>query len=511
MDIEKAFRFFTIPLILGVDSVSMGFAIYLIKISLSAFSIFVSIMFLITTIVADFFNTIAAFEYYGSYEYEKKFNNSKKWKRELRRFPTVALVVPSYNEDPRVVKKTLQKLQEVNYPKDKYRIYLLDDSMESISGQLKRFCKENGIVFLHRKERKDFKAGALNNFLKHSNNEEFIAIFDADEYLINKNFLLDLLPLFDDNKVAYVQTAKRYANGGLFENSINLFNSFFFSFVQPSRAKRNTSIYAGSCGILRRSIIEKLGGFPKEVLEDTFFSFKSRINNYKGIYVPKVYALGRPLKTFTAFAKQQWRYNYGGTKFLKNYISSIFKVKFSVREHIDYISLGFGLNYLSAILVIFTLLSILIIFANYPFSSISPSFFFNPYYIKNYLEIYGMIALLLSFIAPVFVSRIYFGSFTYGIMTFLLNFALAIIRTEAAIAALFNKSPIKGWVKTLSKSNKGRAVMALKNSYAEIAFSSSLFVFSVFALLQNNFSGFLWLIWYAALYSSTFFFFFKYG
>ena len=52
-----------------------------------------------------------------------------------------------------------------------------------------------------------FKAGNLNNMLKHSK-EEFIAVFDYDEYLTNKNFLTDLIPFFQDKKVGYVQTEK---------------------------------------------------------------------------------------------------------------------------------------------------------------------------------------------------------------------------------------------------------------------------------------------------------------
>ncbi len=499
----------TIPLVIILDVVGIGFAVYLITISSNLYTIAIAAIFLLLTIIATFFNTLAAFSYYDSYFYEKEFKKIKAKTKPLSNYPTVAIAVPTYNEEPKMVEHTISKLMQIEYPKDKLKIYLLDDSTkEEIANELRRFSEEEGIFYLHRDNRRGFKAGALNNMLKYSK-EEFIAIFDADEYLVNKNFLIDLIPFFEDKKVGYVQTEKRYAKSNFFANSIDLFNGFFFSFVQTSRATHNTSIFAGSCGIVRRSALDDIGGFPKYVIEDTFLSFKQKLKKYKSIYVPRVYALGRPINKFSAFAKQQWRYNYGGTQFLGFYLKNRKKRHFRLIEHIDYISLGFGLNYLSVILLLFTVLSILIVFANFPFNSYGWNNILNPAYIKSYLEIFGIMALLLSFLAPILVSRIYFGSFGYGVMIFLLNFALAFIRTKAAIAAALHLNPVKGWAKGESQKLK-RAFAAFKNSVAEVTFATILFILSIFAFITNNPSGGLWLVWYSLLYSSTFYFFYKY-
>jgi len=510
LDKEWLARFITLPTIFLLDIVSIGFSIYLITISLNLSMLIIAIIFLILTVIAAFFNTMAAFSYYDSYFYEKNMKKEKNQFGKIKRYYTVAIVVPTYNEDPKIVEKTLKKLRAIDYPKDKVNFYLLDDSSNSeIADMLRKVAERNGFRFIHRNERKGFKAGALNNFLKQSN-EELISIFDADEYLSNKNFLKDLVPIFDDPKVGYVQTEKRYANSNFFADSINLFNSFFFSFIQPSRASHNTSIFAGSCGIVRRKALEDIGGFPEYVIEDTFFSFEAKMKNYKGIYVPRIYALGRPIKSFSAFARQQWRYNYGGTQFLGYYLSMIKRKKFSLVEHTDYISLGFGLNYLSFVLLLFTILSILIVFSNFPFTRQSLNYILNPLYFKFYLELYGILALVLSFLAPIIVSRIYFGSFRYGIMIFLLNFALAIIRTKAAIAALLKANPSYKWIKS-SEKKYSKFISAFKNSMTEVSFSIGLFILGVFAFITNNFSGGVWLLWYSTLYSSTFYFFYKYG
>ncbi|MGC8710317.1 MAG: glycosyltransferase [Candidatus Micrarchaeia archaeon] len=510
MEKERLARFMTIPLILFLDVVSIGFSIYLVSIAMNLSTVIIAAIFILLSVIAAFFNTLAAFSYYDSYFYEKELKKSKVLERKLHKFFTVAIVIPVYNENPKIVENTIKRLKKIEYPKDKLRYYLVDDSTkpEIVEG-IKKVAEDTGVMLIHRNNREGFKAGALNNFMKYSN-EEMIAIFDADEYLVNKRFLLELLPYFENSKIGYVQTEKRYANSNFFANSINLFNSFFFSFVQPSRASHNTSIFAGSCGIVRRKALDEISGFPEYIIEDTFFSFEAKMKNYKGVYVPKTYALGRPMNKFTSFARQQWRYNYGGTQFLGYYMKKSRQRKFKISEHVDYISLGFGLNYLSVVLILFTILSILIVFSNFPFARQSLSDLINPLYFKFYLEVYGILALLLSFLAPIIVSRIYFKSFRYGIMIFLLNFALAIIRTKAAIAALLHANPTTKWIKGGSSANN-RFATALRNSITEMAFSASLFGLGIFAFVANNFSGGVWLVWYSILYSSTFYFFYKYG
>src|SRR3989344_1621895 len=59
------------------------------------------------------------------------FENRKKiitrsGKTTLRRYPTVTIVVPCWNEE-RTVHKTVRSLLDLNYPKDKLKIFLIDD------------------------------------------------------------------------------------------------------------------------------------------------------------------------------------------------------------------------------------------------------------------------------------------------------------------------------------------------------------------------------------------------
>ncbi|MEM0094446.1 MAG: glycosyltransferase [Candidatus Micrarchaeaceae archaeon] len=486
--------------------ISITFSVYLLSTAKSASTLIIASIFLVTTLIAAAYNGITAFWYYNSRAFKYYKDKHKAWR--LGYFPRVALVVPTYKEDVKLVENTLNRLSHMDYPKEKMQIYLLDDSTDSATvRELRKFSLGNGIKYMHRRVRNGFKAGALNNFLKHSN-EEFIAIFDADEYLVNPRFLKDLLPYFRDPNVGFVQTKKRYATGSFFANSINLLNGFFFNFIQPARSVSGTLTYAGSCALIRRSAITSVGGFPEVVLEDTFFSFETKLKGIEGVYVPKIYALGRPMNKFTSFAKQQWRYNYGGTEFMAYCARKTNFRNIRARDLIDYIAHGFGLNYLSVIMLAFTILTIAVVFSGLPIGSLSISSLMHPIQSQIALSAFFAILTFTSLIGPLLILREYFNSFRYGVMVMLLNFAVAFTRAKAAFSAILHFAP--SW----SKSNtniKGNFRSALKNSYAEFSFALFLAVLSLVAVAGNNIAGGFWLMWYAILYGSTTVMLYKYG
>ena len=509
-------RLFVVLLFIILTASGILFSLYLIY--FGAHTLYMSLVafaFLMLSAISGFFNIFTAYSYYRSAFYDEYLEKINRTIKPLSTYPTVAIAMPVYNESTQTVKRNMLRLKTMNYPKDKMTFYLLDDSTEpSIKNDLKRFAASNGIVYMHRNERKGFKAGALNNMLK-SSNEEFIAVFDYDEYLTNQGFLVDVLPYFSNRRLSYVQTEKRYFKGTFFSDTVDLFDAYFFKFIQPSRALNNTAIFAGSCGLLRRSAIDKVGGFPEYIIEDTFFSFESDMHNFSSLYLPKVYAYGKPILTFTELVKQQWRYNYGDTQFLMYFMkrrNNKDSKKQSIMSTVDYVTHGFGLNYVSIILILFTMISIFVIFAARAPASVTITQLIQAQYIANTIEILGISTFVVSIIAPTVLTKIHFKSLRKGFMVFLLNFSLSFIRTRAAIAAYFNLYPTSGWSKgTYSASIGSRTMNTLRSTLSETSFSSALVVLAALALIINNIYGAVWLMWYAALYFSTFILFYKYG
>lgn len=503
-------RVFTIVLFLVLSIAGIGFSIYMFMVATTTYMYVLSLAFFVLSVISSFFNISASILYYRSYFYVNHLKGIQQGIKPMRRHPTVAVVVPVYNEEPAVVEETLMSLSKLNYPKDKLVRYLLDDSTnEAIKSELSAFCSANGIRYMHRDTRKGFKAGALNNMLK-SSKEEFIAIFDFDERLVDPNFLSDLLPYFGDASMSYVQTEKTRTGGGLLSETINLFDAFFFKFIEPARALNNTAIFAGSCGLIRRSILKKLGGFPEYVIEDTFFSFESDRRNYRSLYIPKVYAIGKPLKTFTELAKQQWRYNYGDTQFIGYFFKHRNSMRSSPLTRMDYLTHGMGLNYISIVLIMFTVVSVLIVFSSLVFAHLTLHQVVTATSMSLYAEVAGAGALVLSIFAPIILAKVYFNSAKKGVMLFALNYALAFIRTKAAIAALLHTNPMVKWNRNNS-TNGSKFIASILSTKVELAFSSVVLLFGMLAAATQNVLGGLWLIGYGTMYLLTTAFLYKYG
>ena len=514
---KSTIRLFVVVIFVFLTISGIGFSLYLIYFGAHSASMYaIAATFLVLSAVSGFFNVFTAYSYYRSAFYDEYLAKVTASTRPMSRYPTVAIAMPVYNEDVDSVERNMLRLKTVNYPKERLTFYLLDDSTNAATRrELRRFAKASGISYLHRSDRKGFKAGALNNMLSRSK-EDFTAIFDYDEYLTNQDFLMDTLPYFGDKDLSYIQTEKRYFKGTFFSDTVDLFDAFFFKFIQPSRALNNTAIFAGSCGIIRHAALDRIGGFPEYIIEDTFFSYESDLHNFKSLYLPKVYAYGKPILTFTELVKQQWRYNYGDTQFLMYFFRRSISgngnsKKQSLLSTIDYITHGFGLNYVSIMLILFTLVSVFVIFEAHVPSSITIQQLIQAQYIATTIEILGISTFVVSIIAPVVLTKMHFKSIRKGFMVFLLNFSLSFIRTRAAIAASLGTGPSFSWSRGGAIQGSGKTMKTLRRAFSETAFSSVLFMLGALAFIINNIYGAAWLIWYAALYLSTFIFFYKYG
>jgi cellulose synthase/poly-beta-1,6-N-acetylglucosamine synthase-like glycosyltransferase len=508
------FRLLTVALFLVLTVFGVGFSIYLFTTAESINMILLATLFLVLSIVTGFFNVYSAFLYYRSYFYKEYLDGITKKLKPLGRQPTIAVAVPVFNEDVHIVERNMLRLFKVNYPKSKLKFYLLDDSTDNgIVNELSEFSRKHGIVYLHRTDRSGFKAKAFNEMLKVCN-EEFIAIFDYDEYLTNRDFLVDLMPYFSDKKLAYIQTEKSTFNGTFLSDSIKLFDAFFYKFIQPARALNNTAIFAGSCGIIRKSVLEEVGGFPECVIEDTFFSFESDAHKYTCLYIPKIYAYGRPVTTFTALVKQQWRYNYGDTQFISYFFKS--KRRGGIIKHMswisdtDYILHGFGLNYLSVTLILFTITSVFIVFSGLPLLHLTVTQVLHSNNIYTELELFGGLAFLFSILTPIIFTKMYFNSMSKGLMVFVLNFALAVVRTKAAVAAMLGSNPGLKWSRVKDK-RRHDLLFSVRNTLVEITLSIGLFAFGTFAIITSSISGGFWLLWYGVMYLTATALLYTYG
>ena len=108
--------------------------------------------------------------------------------RPLRLFqtlPRVTVQLPIFNE-LYVVERLILAVASFDYPRDRLEIQVLDDSTDEtqeVAKQLVARLRSKGmnIVYIHRKERHGFKAGALAEGLIQATGE-FLAIFDFSSF-----------------------------------------------------------------------------------------------------------------------------------------------------------------------------------------------------------------------------------------------------------------------------------------------------------------------------------------
>lgn len=112
--------------------------------------------------------------------------------------PQVTIQLPMYNE-MYVVERLIKSVCNIEYPKDKLEVQILDDSTDETQTICQNIVKEYqmkgfDISYIHRTNRQGFKAGALKEGLVVAKGE-FVAIFDAD-FIPKREFLMKTIPHF---------------------------------------------------------------------------------------------------------------------------------------------------------------------------------------------------------------------------------------------------------------------------------------------------------------------------
>ncbi|MCW2460432.1 UNVERIFIED_ORG: hypothetical protein M2154_002740 [Enterobacter sp. JUb101] len=122
--------------------------------------------------------------------------------KDTRVWPTVDIFVPTYNEDLSVVKNTIYASLGIDWPKDKLKIWLLDDGGRE---EFRHFAQSVGVEYIARTTHEHAKAGNINNALKYATGE-FVSIFDCD-HVPTRSFLQMTMGWFlKEKQLAMMQT-----------------------------------------------------------------------------------------------------------------------------------------------------------------------------------------------------------------------------------------------------------------------------------------------------------------
>jgi cellulose synthase/poly-beta-1,6-N-acetylglucosamine synthase-like glycosyltransferase len=234
--------------------------------------------------------------------------------------PLVTVQLPLYNEKY-VSSRLIDAVCNMDYPKDRLEIQVLDDSeddsrehvLESVQiNRLKGF----DIHYMSRQDRSGFKAGALRMGTEYARGE-FIAIFDAD-FVPPPDFLKKSLRYFSDPTIGLVQCRWGHMN----ENYSTLTEAQALSldlhFLVEQNAKSSTHLFMnfnGTAGIWRASCIRDAGGWHTGTLvEDMDLSFRAQMKGWKLLFDEDIVVSGELPVQMNAAKRQQFRWAKGTTQ-----------------------------------------------------------------------------------------------------------------------------------------------------------------------------------------------------
>ena len=249
----------------------------------------------------------------------------------LKKWPTVTIQLPIFNEKY-TVERLLKAVTKLDYPRERLQIQVLDDSTDDtvqLVRNLVQKYKSHGlnIEWLHRTDRKGYKAGALSEGLG-SATGQLIAIFDAD-FVPEPDWLQKTVPLFQNRKLGCLQT--RWGHTNRKYNSLTQAEAMaidgHFIIEQTARSQNDLFLnFNGTAGMWRRACIEDAGGWQWDTLtEDLDLSYRAQMRGWKIEYLPDVVVPAELPSQVEAFKKQQFRWAKGSSQVVRKILPKIFE------------------------------------------------------------------------------------------------------------------------------------------------------------------------------------------
>ena len=289
---------------------------------------FLEILFLISVILIWF---MIGYQFiltcYGYINFVRSIREKKQMDLIEIDYPTCSILIPAHNED-KVIGRTIASMLELNYPKDKLKIVVINDgSTDDTKNIILKYAAidERVVLFdVPKGEGGKGKSRALNLGINQVNSE-IVAIYDADN-TPDKEALRYLVTQLVSNKelgavIGKFRTVNKDRN--LLTRFINIETLSFQSMLQAGRWQmHNIATLPGTNFVMWHHIIKDLNGWDEDALtEDSELSIRIYELGYKIKFIPYAITYEQEPETWKAWIKQRVRWvrgnNYVSKKFFK--------------------------------------------------------------------------------------------------------------------------------------------------------------------------------------------------
>ena len=245
----------------------------------------------------------------------------------LLNYPSVTITVPSFNEE-KTVEKTVNSLLNLNYPKDKIQIFLIDDgSTDNTLSVISKFAEHPNIKVFHKEN--GGKYTALNMGLEHTQTE-FFGGLDADSF-VDPESLIRIMSYFERNSkvMAVAPSVTVYNPKTIIQNA--------------QKAEYNMSVYLkkmlgflgainvtpGPLTIFRKRVFDDLGPYQHgHNTEDMEIAYRMQKNHHVIEHCNDAYVYTNTPASVKKLYKQRLRWIYGFINNTIDYKNVLFKKQY---------------------------------------------------------------------------------------------------------------------------------------------------------------------------------------
>lgn len=205
-------------------------------------------------------------------------NQSKLKSKESSYEPVITVAVPAYNEE-KTLKKTVESILALDYPKEKLQVIIVDDGSKDDTLKIARTFERLGVKVITKQN--TGKGDSLNVALTAANGELFTCL-DADSF-VDADCLKKMVSYFDDERVmAVTPSLKVYRPRGLLcriqsiEYLLGVYLRKVFAYFDAIH------VTPGPFTVYRKSFFDKYGGYDADNLtEDIEIALRIQSHGYR--------------------------------------------------------------------------------------------------------------------------------------------------------------------------------------------------------------------------------------
>lgn len=255
--------------------------------------------------------------------------------------PLVTIQLPLYNEAT-VAVRLLRAVAEMDYPRDRFEIQVLDDSTDETRRLVDLEAaklRDAGVdaVVVRRSGRVGYKAGALDAGLDVAKGE-LVAIFDAD-FIPQPDFLRRLVGEFRDPSVGMVQA--RWGHMNREHSLMTRVQALMLDghHLVENRARFSSGRlfnFSGTGGLWRVAAIRDAGGWQHDTLtEDLDLSYRAQLGGWRFVYREDVVTPSELPEDVSSLRAQQYRWAKGTVQTARKLLGVVLRSNLTVPQRVE--------------------------------------------------------------------------------------------------------------------------------------------------------------------------------